>query len=100
MLKPKSQLKESRRHRRVTMKCRVEINHPIMGSHIVEMRDFSDGGIFLCMDKEHFPPVGTIIQGQVKDINGDAAPVINMEVVRIEPRGIALKFVEDLPSFH
>lgn len=93
-------LKENRRHRRVSLKCQVEINHPIIGKHVVEMKDFSDSGIFLYMEPDKFPPVGTLIKGQVIGMQGDDAPVVEMEVVRIEKSGIGLRFVDDKAPLH
>ena len=93
-------LKENRRHRRVSLKCRVEINHPLLGKHVVEMKDFSDSGIFLYMEADKFPPLGTIVKGQVLGMQGDEAPVVDMEVVRIEKSGIGLRFVDENIALH
>lgn len=100
MLKPKTQLKENRRHRRVAMKCRVEINDSVIGSHIVELQDFSDSGVFLCIDKKHRLAIGSLIQGQVQGLTGDEAPILQMEVVRVEPKGIGLQFINLPPKIH
>ncbi len=38
------------------------------------------------------PPLGSIVQGQVQGLMAEA-PVVDMEIVRVEPGGLGLKFV-------
>lgn len=59
-------------------------------------RDVSEGGVFLITEslEAEMPPTGTILQGQVQDVMEDP-PVVTMEIVRIEPMGVGLKFVQD-----
>jgi hypothetical protein len=83
-----------RRHVRTSLKCRFRIWHDSIGETMVNTRDVSDGGLFLVMDEQLMPPLGSVLRGQVQGMMADA-PVVAMEVVRIEPSGIGLKFISD-----
>lgn len=82
---------ENRIHRRTPMKCQVKVSHDSIGEIIVNTRDISDGGIFLLTENIDMPPIGTTIEGQVQSM-GMVAPIIKMQIVRLEPAGIGLKF--------
>lgn len=83
---------EQRRDRRTLFACRIKISHPQLGERIVSTRDISDGGVFILLDKNEVPPIGSIVQGQVQGLTDDA-PILDMEVVRIEDEGIGLRFL-------
>lgn len=84
--------KDKRRHIRTPLACRIKITHESLGEMIVKTRDISDGGVFVVLDPDQVPPVGTHVTGQVQGLMDDA-PVLEMEVVRVEPAGVGLKFV-------
>lgn len=85
-------MSESRNHIRTPMKCQVKVWHDSIGEIVVNTRDISDGGIFLLTEDIDMPPIGTILTGQVQGLAG-AAPIVKMEIVRVEPAGVGLKFV-------
>ena len=85
--------KEQRRHVRTNLSCRINIAHDSIGELQVKTRDVSDGGVFVVLEPEHIPPVGTRLKGQVQGLMEDA-PVLEMEVVRGEPSGVGLRFVQ------
>lgn len=87
-------MSENRRHPRIPMKARVKITHPSFGELIASTRDISDGGIFLETEGHDMPPVGTVIEGQVQGLTGDA-PILKMEIMRSLPEGIGLRFILD-----
>lgn len=84
---------EQRKHPRIPMKCKVKVTHPDVGEVIVNTRDISDGGIFLITDPVEMPPVGSIVDGQVQDMPGGEGPLLKLEIVRVEPGGIGLRFI-------
>lgn len=84
---------ENRTHTRTPMKCQVKVTHPDIGSVIVNTRDISDGGIFILTEDHDMPPVGSIVEAQVQNM-GMEGPIIKMEIVRVEPGGLGLKFVK------
>lgn len=86
----------NRRHQRTPIKCQVRIWHESIGEKTVVTRDISNGGLFLVMDGQEalIPEVGVVIQGQLQGMMQDA-PIVSMEVVRIEPAGIGLQFLAD-----
>ncbi|MAR89280.1 MAG: PilZ domain-containing protein [Pseudomonadota bacterium] len=85
-----------RRYLRTNLRCKFKIWQDGSTPLIVYTRDVSDGGLFLIMDpgEQEVPPVGTVLHGQVQDMMADA-PVVTMEVVRMAPEGIGLRFVQD-----
>lgn len=83
----------SRNHIRTSMKCRVKIWHDSFGELTVSTRDISEGGIFLLTEDIQMPPVGAVLTGQVVGLAGEAAPLVRLEIVRLEPSGVGLKFV-------
>jgi len=84
---------EKRRHTRTPFVCRIKIIHESVGELLVKTRDISDGGVFVVLEPEHIPPIGTQVRGQVQGLMEDA-PVLAMEVVRVESGGVGLRFVE------
>jgi hypothetical protein len=85
---------EKRKHVRTPFVCRIKITHESVGELTVKTRDISDGGVFVVLEPEQIPPVGTIVTGQVQGLLDDA-PVLQMEVVRMEPSGVGLRFMEE-----
>tara|TARA_R110001592_G_scaffold93168_3_gene270784 strand:+ start:14285 stop:14575 length:291 start_codon:yes stop_codon:yes gene_type:complete len=77
---------------RTPMKVQVKICHPSIGEVVVQTRDISDGGIFLLTENIDVPPIGTIVEGQVQGIDMEG-PILKLEIVRMEPAGIGLKFI-------
>lgn len=86
-------MNEKRKHIRTEFSGNVRLIHESFGELTVEMRDLSDGGIFLYVQDDVTVPVGTVVEVQSLDI--DDAPVLSAEIVRREARGIALMFIED-----
>jgi len=89
-------MSNQRRHLRTALRCKFKIWHESIGEKVVQTRDVSDGGVFLIMDPvaEDIPPMGTILKGQVQGMMDDA-PIVTLEVVRMAPEGIGLRFVSD-----
>ncbi|MES2822139.1 MAG: PilZ domain-containing protein [Pseudomonadota bacterium] len=83
---------DKRKHIRTSLQCKIKISHADTGERIVKTRDVSDGGVFVVLDPDQIPPIGTIVTGQVQGLMDDA-PILEMEVVRVEPSGIGLRFV-------
>lgn len=83
---------DQRHDKRTPIRVQVKVSHPSIGSVIVQTRDISDSGIFLLTENIEVPDIGTIVEGQVQgmDIEG---PILKLEIVRMEPAGIGLKFI-------
>lgn len=84
---------EQRQHQRTAFRAHVKLMHPEAGEHNVEMRDMSDGGLFLLSTNLHSLPVGTVVHVQALEIAD--APVLAAQVVRHDPAGIGLKFISE-----
>lgn len=85
-------MSNKRQHVRTPLACRIKIQCPVNGEMMVKTRDISDGGVFVVLEDQKIPPIGTIVQGQVQGMMEDA-PILEMEVVRMESEGIGLRFV-------
>lgn len=84
--------KDKRKHIRTPLRCNIKISHKSFGEIIVKTLDISDGGIFVAWELDKTPPIGTIITGQVQGLMEDA-PILEMEVMRVESGGIGLRFI-------
>ena len=87
-------MRDQRKFQRTRLKCRVKVTHKDLGEIEVNSRDISDGGIFLVTNDMEMPPLGTIVEGQVQGLMDDA-PLVEMEIVRVETTGVGLRFVVD-----
>ncbi len=85
-------MSEQRKFPRTPLKCRIKICHSSIGEVIVSTRNISDSGVFIVTEGVDMPPLGSIVQGQVQGLMAEA-PVVDMEIVRVEPGGLGLKFV-------
>lgn len=86
-------MRERRKHLRTEFPAHVKLMHPVVGEHDVVLRDMSDGGVFLLTDSHAGFPIGEVLQIQATDI--EDAPILTARVVRHEPTGIGLMFVEE-----
>jgi hypothetical protein len=77
------------------MKCRIKICHPSFGEVVAQTRDLSDGGVYVKHPDLLALPQGTIVTGQVQDLPIEA-PVLQMEVMRVDAEGIGLRFIESV----
>jgi hypothetical protein len=84
---------EKRKHVRTEFCGRVKVMHPQLGSVEVELRDISNGGVFLFTGDQFGLPVGEVVRVQAQDL--EDAPVLSARIVRVEEKGIALLFDED-----
>ncbi|HEC20072.1 MAG TPA: PilZ domain-containing protein [Gammaproteobacteria bacterium] len=87
-------MNEQRQHPRTPLALEVKISHDSMESVVLVTRDISESGIFVVTEGTPLPPVGTVVEGQVQGEMEDA-PRVKMEVVRIEPEGVGLRFLID-----
>lgn len=89
-------MSNKRRHQRTALRCKFKIWNDTLGEALVTTRDISEGGVFLILDSSLTLPIGTRCRGQVQGLMEDA-PIVALEVVRMEPGGVGLKFIPDLP---
>lgn len=86
-------MRERRQHIRTAFRAHVKLMHPVAGNCEVEMRDMSDGGVFLFTANRDDYPVGEVVRIQSLDI--EDAPVLSARVMRHEAEGIGLMFIEE-----
>lgn len=83
---------ERRDFSRTPFTCSIKVMWNDGSQSVVKTRDISDGGLFLLVDDSDEFDVGAHLKGQVQGMLVEA-PVVEMEVVRIEPSGLGLKFL-------
>lgn len=84
---------EQRRHPRLRHRAKIRVIMPtVSDQYIVDMRDFSESGLFL-LDGEQVPVVmDAIVEVQTTEFEG--APIQKARVVRREQgKGFAVEFI-------
>jgi len=84
-------MQEKRKHVRTAFSANVRLMHASVGTLDVEMRDLSDGGVFLFTGDRVDLPVGEKVEIQALDV--EDAPVLSAQIVRKELAGIGLMFI-------
>jgi len=87
-------MNEQRKHPRTALILEVKISHDSMESIMLLTRDISESGVFVVTGDTVLPPVGSVMEGQVQG-EMENPPRVQMEVVRIEPDGVGLRFLTD-----
>lgn len=85
-------MSEKRRFLRTKFDSRVKVEHPAHGSAIFRTGDVSDGGIYL-QNGAFEMLVGDQITVQIQDVPMEA-PLVRMVVVRRDPEGYGVRFVD------
>lgn len=92
-----SPMDNKREHTRHALSVNIKISHADIGVKTVKTRDVSDGGVFVLTELVEALMPGCVVEGQVQDMMADA-PVLKMEVVRVEKAGLGLRYLlDDLP---
>lgn len=78
---------------RTPLVTRIRISGAGIATMVAKTRDISDSGVFVLIDAENVPAVGSVVQGQVLDLPMGEGPLVTMEVVRAEAGGIGLRFI-------
>ena len=88
--------KNQRQHLRIGLVVDIELTLPGNEIMLVQTKNISDGGLYLVIDTRGIPPIGTEVQVRIKNQLGDGeeAPVNRAVVVRHEPDGVGLKFLD------
>ena len=87
---------ENRKHLRIGLIVDIELTLPGADTITVRTRNISDGGLYLVLDDIDLPPMGTEVKVRLKNQLGDGEepPINRAKVVRHEPTGIGLEFLE------
>lgn len=87
-------MSNSRKNIRTPLKVRLRIDHPVHGELMVTTRDISECGVYVLMDQaQNVLAMGEQVQGQVQGLPMEA-PILTLEVVRVEALGVGLRFVQ------
>ncbi|MCR4507839.1 PilZ domain-containing protein [Pseudomonas sp. GLN_6] len=88
-------MSNSRKNVRTPLKVRLRIEHPLHGELMVTTRDISECGVYVLMDQaQNTLAMGEQVQGQVQGLPMEA-PILTLEVVRVEPLGVGLRFIQN-----
>jgi len=80
----------NRRHDRVKHRAKIRVlTHPEQ-VYILDMRDFSDSGLYVSCEDTSIVEVGDSVEVQTLEI--DDAPILPSNVVRIDKHGFAVEF--------
>ncbi|MFC3608053.1 PilZ domain-containing protein [Stutzerimonas tarimensis] len=85
-------MKNMRQHPRTNLNCRIRICHESLGEVVAQTRDLSDGGVYVKHPLLANLSCGTLVTGQVQDLP-IPAPLLEMEVMRVDAEGAGLRFV-------
>ncbi|VXB45977.1 PilZ domain-containing protein [Pseudomonas sp. 8BK] len=87
-------MSNSRKNVRTPLKVRLRIDHPLHGELLVTTRDISECGVYVLIDQaQNVLAMGEQVQGQVQGLPMEA-PILMLEVVRVEALGVGLRFVQ------
>jgi len=84
---------ENRRHERIKHIAYLRVMTNPEEVHTLEMRDFSESGLYIVTDEPSIVSLDTIIEVQTLEI--EDAPVLPSKVVRIDKGGFAVEFMLD-----
>jgi len=88
-------MSEQRHNVRTPLKVRLRIEHPVHGEMLVTTRDISDTGVYILLDQaQDLLSIGEQVSGQVQGLPMEA-PILQLEVVRVESLGVGLRFLKD-----
>lgn len=82
----------NRRHSRHPIGVSIKISHESIDEITIETKDVSDGGLFVVVNPDKMPPIGSIVKGQVQGMAEDP-PIVEMKIVRIANNGIGLEYI-------
>ena len=91
---PRDSMDNQRQYPRTPLKCRIRISHPLFGELMAQTRDLSDTGVYVKHPELTQLPTGSVVTGQVQDLPIDA-PILQMEVVRVDAEGVGLRFLSE-----
>lgn len=84
-----------RRHPRLKHRAKIRVIVPeLPNEYVVDLRDFSESGLFLKLAEQVVVAIGDIVEVQTMEF--DDAPIQKTKVVRLEPGvGFAVEFLLD-----
>lgn len=84
---------------RTRLRAAVKLRHRELGEMLLYTRDISDSGAYLLADGQALPGIGELVEVQVQGLPGEPAPVVPMQVARVDGEGIGLVFLDrDFPA--
>ena len=86
-----------RKHARLRHHAKIRVFFPHgTENYLVNLKDFSESGLYLACQDNELPPVGSIIKVQTTEFPD--APIQTVKVVRIEPeQGFGVEFMAEFP---
>ena len=91
---------ERRKHRRVEVNFWASLKHPLLGNVTAEIQEMSASGVRLTLDEEMnffvMMELDVRIHGDGWD---DSMPALPVQVVRVDGREVALRFLDNCEDF-
>jgi hypothetical protein len=89
-------MQEKRKHSRSRAKTAIELSHEDFGTLVLSSRDISEGGVYVFQEPGQVqPPLGTIVQLEVRGVMGQPVQQVQAEVVRADADGIGMRFLQN-----
>ncbi len=86
--------KDNRKHTRFKVPLPVEVTYLDNSPVTMITADICDGGVFLNVESEGRPPIGsTIFLKLQQQLEGEEPPTVEGEVVRETDEGIGVRFI-------
>ena len=86
---------ERRIHERIDIELEAELHIPDREQPlIVHTRDISIGGVFIVLEADQLPPMGTIVKVKLKTNIKFDPPALDMKVVHTRSEGIGLMYID------
>jgi len=82
--------RNNRRHDRVKHRAKIRVLTQPEEVFVLEMRDFSDSGLYVICDDTGIVKLGDTVEVQTLEI--EDAPILPSIVVRIDKTGFAIEF--------
>lgn len=80
---------------RTPLRAGVKLTHPNVGELKLYTENISETGAYILTGDDRQPLIGEVVSVQVTGMGGEDAPLVKMRVVRADPKGIGLEFVDD-----
>ncbi len=91
---------ERRLHRRIEVEFWASLHHPLLGSVTADIQEMSSSGFSLTLDREMnffvMMELDVSVHGQGW---GESMPELPVQVVRVQGREIALRFLDSCEDF-
>lgn len=81
----------NRRHERIKHRASIRVATNPEQVHVLDMRDFSESGMYLACTEKNVVTVGDEVEVQTLEL--EDAPILKSKVMRVDKDGFAVEFI-------